>query len=95
MDLIQVKSVYIIYFRANLLSEIGWKFYFQPNWFKRVVYEGKFKLFDPSVEKVKKFEFARVNHEFEPMWLEMNFMTDLSLYFGRMWFYVLYSYKLG
>ena len=44
-----------------------------------MVYEGKFKLFDPSVARVKKFEFAQVNHEFEPMWSEIKFMTDLSL----------------
>ena len=44
-----------------------------------MVYEGKFKLFDPSVARGKKVEFARVNHEFEPMRSEIKFPTDLSL----------------
>ena len=64
-----------IYFQANLRSEIGWKFYFRPNLVKRVVYEGKFKLFDLSVARVKKFEFARVNHEFDQIRSEIQFPT--------------------
>ena len=44
-----------------------------------MVYEGKFKLFEPSVARVKKFEFAQVNHEFEPMRSDIKFMTNLSL----------------
>merc|ERR1712030_83271 len=64
-----------IYFRANLKSEIGWKFNFRPNLVKQVVYEGKFKLFDPSVARVKKCEFARVNHKFDQFRSEIQFPT--------------------
>ena len=64
-----------IYFQANLRSEIGWKFYFRPNLVKRVVYEGKFKLFGTSVVRAEKFEFARVNHKFDQIRLEIQFPT--------------------
>ena len=47
--------------------------------FKQVVHEGKFKHFDQSIGRVKKFEFAPVNYEIELIWLEMKFMTNLSL----------------
>ena len=34
---------------------------------KLVVYSGKFKLFDPRYARVKKFEFALVNHSFDQL----------------------------
>ena len=54
-------------FTAKLEGQKSWKFYFGPNWFDQVDYQGKFKLFYLSVARVKKFKFAQVNHEFEPM----------------------------
>ena len=40
-----------------------------------MVYSGKFKLFDPRYARVKKFEFALVNHSFEPIRSEIKFPT--------------------
>ena len=38
-----------------------------------MVYEGKFKLFDPSAARVKKFKFARINHKFDQNGQKFNF----------------------
>ena len=38
-----------------------------------MVYEGKFKLFDPSAARVKKFKFARINHKFDQNGRKFNF----------------------
>ena len=62
-------------YTAKLEEQIGHKFYLQPYWFKLVVYSGKFKLFDPRYAQVKKFEFALVNHSFEPIRSDIRFST--------------------
>ena len=41
---------------------------------KQVVYIDKFKLFDPRVVRVKKFEFAWVNHELDKRGQNQNLL---------------------
>ena len=35
-------------------------------------------VFDPTVGRVEKFEFSRINHEFDQIRSEIKFMTVLS-----------------
>ena len=60
-----IKRDYDIYLCSNMRAVIGQWFFFDTGIVKQVVYEGKFKLFGTSVERAKKFEFARVDHEFD------------------------------
>ena len=66
-----------ILFMAKLEGENILEILFLTLLVKQVVYIDKFKLFDPRVVRVKKFEFAWVNHSESPCDLFLSIMFPL------------------